>query len=321
MKYNSICLLGGTGFVGQHLANRLSRLGYRVTVLTRRCERHRSLKVNRNVQLVEANVFDCNALQPHFRNADAVINLVGILNEGRAADLRFASVHAEFPATIANTAVSTGVSRLLHMSALNADAGEADSVYLRTKGAGEDSAHAAAAKGLAVTSFRPSVIFGPGDSFFNRFATLLRLSPLVFPLACPDSRFAPVYVGDVVDAFVHALEHDANVGKRLELCGPAGFTLKQLVEYTRDTLGLRQRIIGLSDGLSRLQARALGLMPGKPFSMDNYYSLQRASVCSNNALPALGITPTTVQSVVPGYLAGGNMRGRYNDFRRHSRRT
>ena len=321
MKHNSICLLGGTGFVGQHLANRLSRLGYRVTILTRRCERHRSLKVNRNVQLVEVNVLDCNALQPHFRNADAVINLIGILNEGRAADLRFANVHAEFPATVANTAVSTGVRRLLHMSALNADAGETDSSYLRTKGEGENSVHAAAAKGLAVTSFRPSVIFGPGDSFFNRFAALLKLSPLVFPLACPDSRFAPVYVGDVVDAFVHALEHDATVGKRLELCGPAEFTLKQLVEYTRDTLGLHQRIIGLGDGLSRLQARALGLMPGKPFSMDNYHSLQRASVCSDNALPALGITPTTVQSVVPGYLAGGGMRGRYNEFRRHSRRA
>ena len=194
MKYNSICLLGGTGFVGQHMASRLSRLGYRVTILTRRCERHRDLKVNRNVQLVEASVFDCNALQPHFRDADVVINLVGILNEGGAADLRFANVHAEFPAMVANTAVTTGVKRLLHMSALNADAGESNSIYLRTKGEGENSVHAAEAKGLAVTSFRPSVIFGPGDSFFNRFAMLLKMSPLVFPLACPDSRFAPVYV-------------------------------------------------------------------------------------------------------------------------------
>ena len=321
MKYNSICLLGGTGFVGQHMASRLSRLGYRVTILTRRCERHRDLKVNRNVQLVEASVFDCNALQPHFRDADVVINLVGILNEGGAADLRFANVHAEFPAMVANTAVTTGVKRLLHMSALNADAGESNSIYLRTKGEGENSVHAAEAKGLAVTSFRPSVIFGPGDSFFNRFAMLLKMSPLVFPLACPDSRFAPVYVGDVVDAFVHALEHDATVGRRLDLCGPDEFTLKQLVEYTRDTLGLRQCILGLGDGMSKMQARILGLMPGKPFTMDNYHSLQRASVCQENALPALGITPTTVQTVVPGYLAGSSMRGRYNEFRRRSRRA
>ena len=321
MKYNRICLLGGTGFVGQHLANRLSRLGCHVTILTRRSERHRSLKVNRNVRLVEASVFDCNALQPHFREADAVINLVGILNEGRAADLRFASVHAEFPAMVANTAVTTGVRRLLHMSALNAGATDTHSIYLRTKGEGEDSVHAAAAKGLDVTSFRPSVIFGPGDSFFNRFAALLRMSPPLFPLACPDSRFAPVYVGDVVSAFVHALQHDSTVGKRLELCGPEEFTLKQLVEYTRDTLGLYRRVVGLGDGLSRLQARVLGLVPGKPFSMDNYHSLQHASVCSDNALPALGITPATVHTIVPGYLAAGNARGRYDGFRRRSRRA
>lgn len=321
MKYNSICLLGGTGFVGRHLANRLSRLGYRVTILTRRCERHRALKVNSNVRLVEANVFDCNALSPHFRDADAVINLVGILNEGRAADLRFSAVHAEFPATVANTAVTTGVKRLLHMSALNADAGETDSIYLRTKGEGENSVHAAQAKGLAVTSLRPSVIFGPGDSFFNRFATLLRMSPPVFPLACPDSRFAPVYIGDVVEAFVQSLEQDATIGKRLDLCGPDTFTLKQLVEYTRDTLGLRRHISGLGDGMSRLQARMLGMMPGKPFTLDNYHSLQRSSTCRDNALPSLGITPTPVQAVVPGYLASGSARARYDEFRRHSRRA
>ncbi|MEN8107471.1 MAG: complex I NDUFA9 subunit family protein [Pseudomonadota bacterium] len=321
MKHNNICLLGGTGFVGQHLANRLSRMGYRVAVLTRRSERHRSLKVNLNVQLIEANIFDCNVLQQHFKDADTVINLVGILNESRAVDMQFTSVHAELAGTIARTAVTTGVGRLLHMSALNADASEADSVYLRTKGEGENNAHAAAGKGLAVTSFRPSVIFGPGDSFFNRFATLLKITPLAFPLACPDSRFAPVYVGDVVNAFVAVLKDDASIGKRLELCGPDEYTLKQLVEYTRDTLGLKQRILGLGNGLSRLQARILGLMPGKPFSMDNYYSLQHASVCSDNALPRLGITPTPLQAVVPGYLAGRTSRGRYNTFRRHSKRN
>jgi NADH dehydrogenase len=222
---------------------------------------------------------------------------------------------------LANTAVTTGVKRMLHMSALNADAGETDSIYLRTKGEGENSVHAAEAKGLAVTSFRPSVIFGPGDNFFNRFATLLRMSPPVFPLACPDSRFAPVYVGDVVDAFAHALEHDATIGRRLDLCGPDEFTLKQLVEYTRDTIGMRRHITGLGDGMSRLQARMLGIMPGKPFTLDNYHSLQRSSTCQDNALQSLGITPTPVQAVVPGYLAAGNVRDRYDEYRRHSRRT
>jgi NADH dehydrogenase len=225
----------------------------------------------------------------------------------------------ELPGKIVDAAVDSGVTRLLHMSALNADASEQHSVYLRTKGEGEDRVHAADKQGLAVTSFRPSVIFGRDDSFFNRFAVLLKLSPVVFPLACPQSRFAPVFVNDVTEAFCRSLD-PATAGERLDLCGPAVFTLQELVEYARDQLGLRCRIIGLGDGLSRLQAHILGIMPGRPFTMDNYYSLQRQSICVNNALPELGITPTPIAAVVPDYLAGNNARGRYTGMRRRSRR-
>lgn len=319
MNEQSICVLGGTGFVGQHLVNRLDRLGYRVQVLTRRRERHRALMVNPNVRLIEADIHSPDALQRHFAGVSAVINLIGILNESGGQGNRFQFLHAELPALVARTAAGCAVARLLHMSALNADAEEPRSRYLQTKGRGEDAAHAAA-NGLAVTSFRPSVIFGPGDSFFNRFAGLLKLSPLLFPLACPESRFAPVYVGDVVAAFCRALADDTTAGQRLELCGPAIHTLSELVEYTRDTLGLKRRIIGLGDTLSRLQAHALGLLPGKPFTLDNYYSLQRDSLCSDNALPRLGIRPTPVQAVVPAYLANHTTRGRYNDYRRSARR-
>jgi NADH dehydrogenase len=154
------------------------------------------------------------------------------------------------------------------------------------------------------------VIFGPGDSFFNRFAGLLRLAGPVFPLACPGSRFAPVCVSDVAEAMYRALDA-ATTGERLELCGPQVYTLRELVEYTRDQLGLRCRIIGLGDTLSRLQARLLGILPGKPFSMDNYHSLQKDSVCVRNALPTLGITPTPIAAVVPRYLTGAHSRGRY----------
>jgi NADH dehydrogenase len=205
------------------------------------------------------------------------------------------------------------------MSALNADASEKHSIYLQTKGLGEDRVHAAAAQGLAVTSFRPSVIFGRDDSFFNRFAGLLKLSPLVFPLACPHSRFAPVFVGDVAEAFCRSID-TATAGERLDLCGPEVFTLQELVEYTRVQLQSRCRVIGLGDGLSRLQARILGLAPGKPFTMDNYYSLQRQSICVNNALPELGINPAPIAAVVPAYLAGKNARGRYPGMRLHARR-
>jgi len=318
MSYESICILGGTGFVGRHLANRLTRNGCKVRILTRRRERHRELLVNPQITLIEADIHDPDTLHRNIADMDAVINLVGILNETGKPGSGFNRAHVELPGKIVAAAMGSGVRRLLHMSALNADAAEPRSRYLKTKGRGEDLVHAAAGQGMVVTSFRPSVIFGPGDSFFNRFATLLKLSPVVFPLACPNSRFAPVYIGDVAEAFCRALD-DATGGERLELCGPEVFTLRQLVEYTRDQLGSRRCIIGLGDTLSRLQAAVAGMLPGKPFSMDNYYSLQRESVCTRNALPSLGITPTPVAAVVPGYLGGRHARGRYREFRRHSR--
>ena len=178
MKNNTVCLLGGTGFVGYHLANRLTQHGYTVNILTRRRERHRDLLVNPAIRIIEANVYDTDQLRRNFGEAGAVINLIGILNERNAKDGSFARIHAELPGLIAEAAAAAGVARLLHMSALHADAAEPHSRYLKTKGEGEDRAQAAANPNLGVTSFRPSVIFGPGDSFFNRFASLLRLSPL-----------------------------------------------------------------------------------------------------------------------------------------------
>lgn len=320
MKNNTVCLLGGTGFVGYHLANHLTHHGYTVNILTRRRERHRELLVNPAIRIIEANVYDTDQLRRNFGEAGAVINLIGILNERNAKEGSFARIHAELPGLIAEAAAAAGVTRLLHMSALHADAAEAHSRYLKTKGEGEDRAHAAATPNLGVTSFRPSVIFGPGDSFFNRFAALLKLSPLFFPLACPDSRFAPVYVGDVAAAFCKALADDATRGQRLELCGPDSYSLKELVVYTRDTLGLKKPVIGLGDALSRWQARLLGLMPGRPFTLDNYYSLQHDSLCTDNALPALGITPTAVKTIAPGYIASRNLRGRFRAFRQVARR-
>ena len=320
MSYQTICILGGSGFVGQHLVNQLTRDGYKVQVLTRRRERHRALIVNPDVTLIEANVHDSDSLAKNFAACDAVINLTGILNESGKAGNSFQRVHVDLPRTIVAAALKSGVRRLLHMSALNADASETDSRYLKSRGEGEDLTHAAADQGLVVTSFRPSVIFGQGDSFFNRFATLLKFSPPVFPLACPDSRLAPVFIGDVTEAICRSLD-DATGGERLDLCGPDVFTLKQLVEYTREQIGSHCYILGLGDGLSRLQARILGVMPGKPFTMDNYHSLQKDSICSNNALPSLGIKPTAIASIVPGYLAGRNARGQYQNFRRQSRRN
>jgi NADH dehydrogenase len=319
MSTQTLCILGGSGFVGQHLANRLAADGHRVRILTRRTERHRELGIHPRITLHSADIHDPAQLRRQLAGASAVINLVGILNDPDRAGAGFQAAHVELPRKLVHASLECGVRRLLHMSALNADANEADSLYLKSKGTGEDLVHSAGADGLIVTSLRPSVIFGDGDSFFNRFASLLKFSPLVFPLACPNSQFAPVYVGDVVEAICRSL-HDATGGERLELCGPQVFTLQALVEYTRELIGLQRKIIGLGDRLSRLQARLLGLLPGQPFTMDNYYSLQKNSICTHNALPTLGISPTPVAAVVPGYLAGKNCRARYHDMRRRSGR-
>lgn len=312
----SICIVGGTGFIGSHLAFRLAGAGHRIRIPTRRRERHRALLVEHRIELIETSVHRPGVLESLLSDTEVVINLVGILNE--TGPDRFEQVHVELPGRIVDAMRQTGVRRLLHMSALNADPQETHSRYLRTKGAGEERVHAAEA--IDATSFRPSVVFGPGDSFFNRFAALLRLSPLVFPLACPQARFAPVYVGNVVDAFVHALDDDSSIGKRYELCGPSVYTLRELVRYTAEQIGRHPWIIGLPDIAARAQAMLLGLLPGKPFTLDNYYSLQKDSVCRESAFASMGIRPLSVESIVPSYLAQRSARGAYPDYRRYARR-
>jgi NADH dehydrogenase len=196
-----------------------------------------------------------------------------------------------------------GVTSYLHMSALHADAERGPSEYLRSKGRGEVLALGATARGIGVTTYRPSVIFGPGDSFFNRFAGLLQVLPGPFPLACPDARFAPVYVGDVVQAMVRSLDDPTTLGEGYELCGPRVFLLRELVEYTASRIGRRVWVLGLSDRLARLQAQVFQHLPGKPFTLDNYLSLQVDSVCTRDGLGALGVHATDSDGVVPRYLS------------------
>jgi NADH dehydrogenase len=314
MKTKTVCVLGGSGFVGRHLCAVLARRGFSIRVLTRRRERCRHLLVFPTLELVETDIHYASRLNVHFRDCDAVINLVGILNEGAGAHYRFDEAHALLPAKVTEACHFNGSKRLLHMSALGVDP-QGPSNYLKTKAAGEEAAHAAERDGTAVTSFRPSVIFGPDDDFFNRFATLLALSPLVFPLACPNARLTPVYVEDVCRAFVDSLDQKATFGKRLELCGPQSYTLKELVEYTASVAGLRRKVIGLNEKLSKLQALVLERLPGKPFSYDNYLSLSKDSVCSDNGFQQLGISPTAIEAVVPSYLGNQNRPGRYQGLR------
>jgi uncharacterized protein YbjT (DUF2867 family) len=296
-----ICMLGGTGFVGRQIAERLYRDGHEVTILTRRRERHRDLLVVPTVRLVDADIHNPAVLRREFAGHDVAINLVGILNERGHSGRGFARVHAELPEKVVEACRASGIQRLLHMSALHA-ALNAPSHYLRTKALGEETVHRAHGGELAVTSFRCSVIFGPRDGFTNRFAQLLRLVPGLFPLACPDARFQPVYVDDVAAAFVHALDDHQTFGQRYDLCGPKVYRLRELVEYIASLIGRRVHIIELNDMLSHLQAAIMEFAPGKPFSLDNYRSLQIDSVCSKGFPAVFGITPRTLESVAAGWL-------------------
>lgn len=306
-----VCILGGTGFVGRHLVSELTRRGYAARVLTRNRERHRSLLVLPTLELVQANIHHVDELRANLSGCDAVVNLVGILNEYRKPGNDFQSVHANLPEKIAQACSANSITRLLHMSALSADPA-APSEYLRSKARGEQSAHAAE---IDVTSFRPSVIFGQDDDFFNRFANLLTAIPLIFPLACPNARFAPVYVEDVVLAFTNSLEDKSTYGQHYDLCGPREYTLKELVEYTAAVMGTHRRILGLNQRFSRWQARLLEIAPGKPFTRDNYLSMQVESTCRNNGLLRLGITPRSIDAIVPQYLGKQNKLAFYEKLR------
>lgn len=298
MTPRRVCVFGGTGFVGRSLATRLLEAGCQVRIPTRHFYRHKDLTVLPNVTLYPGDVHDPGFVRDVLRGCDAAINLVGVLNESRRVS--FAAAHIALPEKIVTACHELGIPRLLHMSALNATP-QAPSRYLRTKAAGEEIVRAS---DVAYTLFRPSVVFGRHDGFLNRFARLLRLAPGVFPLACPNARFQPVYVEDVTRAFVHALGAHRTHGQAYALCGPRIYTLQEIVEYLARLLHRKQRIVRLNDTLSRLQATLAEFLPGKPFSRDNYASLKLDSVCDGpNALTEVfGIRPTPLEDIAPSYV-------------------
>ena len=295
MPSETICILGGSGFVGSHIAAKLSK-NKNVRVLSRNPRTNNDKHTTGQTEFVQTDVHDPEKLKQHLVGADAVINLIGILNESGHDGSGFYQAHVELAKKVAAACQSNNISRLLHMSALNAST-SGPSHYLRTKGEAEDFVHSLSMSNIHVTSFRPSVIFGPGDSFFNRFAQLLKYTPYIFPLACAQAKFAPVYVGDVADRFINALDNPSSYAKRIDLCGPHEYTLKELVEYTASTLGLKRKVIGLPDTIARLQANLLEWVPGKPFSLDNYHSLQVDSICCDGVKES-----SQIEEIVPQYL-------------------
>ena len=299
----NVCVLGGSGFLGTELVTRLVHAGHWVRVPTRNLGRVERLRVLETAELRVANVHEPQILSQLFADCDAVVNLIGILNSsGRAT---FETVHVQLTARVLAAARAAGVRRLLHVSALGADP-HGPSRYLRSKGAAEALLRAAPHAGSAhpaVTIVRPSVIFGPDDSLTNRFAQLLRLSAGWLPLARAGARFAPVSVFDVAEACVRALQRSAAAGATYELCGPQVLTLEEIVRLTARVAALPCHLLALPDVLARVQGVVMGLLPGKPFSLDNFRSLTRDSICREDGCAALGIKPRSLLALLPAYLA------------------
>ncbi len=300
MKLLSICILGGTGFLGTRLVARLIKDGHRVTVLSRDREQHKHLLVLPGLTLENCDVYDEAQLSERFRGKDVVVNLVGILNERGFGGDGFRRAHTELTRVILQSARSAGVPRLLQVSALKAGV-EAPSYYLRSKGEAEKLIRDSTAN-LEWTIFQPSVIFGPGDSFLNRFANLLASVPFVFPLARPDARFQPVLVDDVIEALRRSLRGGPSNRQTYELGGPQVFTLREIVALVAKLTGRRRWIIGLPDFVARLQGQVMNFVPGRPFSSDNYRSLTVDSVCTQDGFARLGIKPQSMIASARQYL-------------------
>ena len=311
MIIREVCVLGGSGFVGRHLCHALVSRGLRVRVPTRDRERAKALITLPTVDVLEADIHDTEQLKRLVRGCDAVINLVGVLHDGRSAR-SFVASHVELVRKTVDACRQLRVRRLLHMSAIGADA-NGPSEYVRTKAQGE---RVVRESGLDFTIFRPSVIFGREDSFLNLFARLQGVFP-VMPLGSPNARFQPVYVLDVAAVFATALTRLDSVGKIYELGGPQVYTLRELVAYTGELTGKRRPIVPLGKGLSYLQALVAEHLPGKLLTRDNYRSMQVDNVTAER-LP-FGIEATALESVAPAWLAGRTPRSRYHQFRRRSR--
>ncbi|MGJ8620429.1 MAG: complex I NDUFA9 subunit family protein [Methylophilaceae bacterium] len=310
MMIKKVAVIGGAGFVGSSIVTKLDDIGYQVKVLTRNRERAKHLILLPHVEVETCDVNDNETLQAALAGCDAVINLVGILHERK--NKTFDSVHHQLPKRIAKMCIELGIQRLLHMSALNASI-EAPSHYLQSKARGE-LAVSALQQSLNLTIFKPSVIFGRGDSFLNLFATMVKFLPIIF-LAKPDAKFQPIWVEDVANIFVNSLENDDTYNKTYELVGPSVYTMRELVEKVMHLLNKKRLIIGLNDQLSYVQAWLLEWLPIQLMTRDNVRSMEIDSVASGNMPAEIECPLTPLEAVVPEYLINKTPRAKYNQFR------
>jgi len=318
MSKPSILILGGTGFIGRHVVNRLTASDHRVRVPTRRLARARPLLPLPTVEVIECEISAPDTLVRLLEGASAVINLVGVLHsrQGDPWGPEFEAAHVALPRHLIEACRSQGVTRVLHMSALGTGSPTPlPSMYLRSKAEGE---RLVRESGLAWTVFRPSVVFGADDRFLNLFASLQRLAP-VLPLAGADTRFQPIWVGDVAQAFVHALARPQTIGQIYELGGPQVMRLRELAQLAGRLRGCARPVIGLPDWLGRLQATLMAVLPGPTLmSPDNLDSMRIDNVTAGPIAPELGITPIGIEA---GMADPEQVRQqRFDTGRAHARR-
>jgi len=292
-------VFGGSGFIGRYVVQRLAQQDYVVRVAVRDPAGARFLQTQGRVgQIVPlaASVTDAAAVARAVEGAGVVVNLVGILFERRAGD--FTRIQGEAPGIVGCAAAASGVESLVHLSAIGADA-QSPSLYAKSKAAGEAAVRDAFP---AATILRPSVVFGPEDDFFNRFAAMSRLP--FMPVVSGGTRFQPVFVGDVADAVMAAIARPEAQGRTYELGGPRAMTMAEVLRFILDTTRRRRPMLDMPMGFMRWQAGLLQRLPSPPVTQDQLTLLERDNVVTEGApgLAELGIAPKSVEAVVPGYL-------------------
>ncbi len=309
-----VTVFGGSGFVGRHVVDALARRGYRVRVAVRKPEIAYYMQPLGNIgqiQLVQANIRHRWSVERAVKGADYVVNLVGILAEG--GKQRFNTVHAIGAKHVAEVAAAAGLP-LLHMSALGADLQSA-SEYARTKAEAER--QVLSVKPDAVI-LRPSVIFGPEDQFFNKFASMSRFSPFMPLIGGGKTQFQPVYVGDVAEVIARAVEGKLQAGKAYELGGAEVLTLRRCMEISLEVIGRKRAFINLPWWVASLQGKILGLLPNPPLTSDHVKLLKSNNVVSQEAadadltLEGLGIKPQAIDAILPSYLWRYRVLGQYD---------
>ena len=301
MRNRRTAVLGGSGFIGRYIVKRLAARGEVIAVGCRNAEAAKHLKPLGDVgQIVPLNVgIGDDALLPAFlAGNDSLVNCVGILRESGAQT--FELVHHTGPARLARFAREAGVDRFIHVSAIGADP-RSSSAYARTKAAGEQAVRDAFP---TVTILRPSVVFGPEDQFFNRFATMATVSPVLPLIGGGETRFQPVYVGDVADAIVACLEDSATAGRIYELGGPKIYSFREVLELVLSEIRRKRRFIDLPFAVAAFQAKLMSILPSPPLTLDQVELLKGDNIVSSGALTlaSLGLTPTPAELVLPTYL-------------------